>query len=1594
MSITSVASDDELAALEWLQERWGPYSVDFPPMQPMEVAVREGDYHAVAFILAMRRRSRLSQILTELEDYRQQHQQQQQLQQLGQQDQQQQYQQNSAQGSGAPTDGNASHLRRALDPEAALYARPGQWTHDKPQNHGQTYLHIACSSVLHDDPKVLWNMISILLHEGYNPMAQTSDGATPLHVLVQEQPQALDSIRLLIENGADVNHRTKKGLSVLHTLAHSYRPGCLEAMKLLVSYGADVKAISTHGWSVMHTFARYNSDPYDCIKYLIDHGVSVHSQTDEQCTVLHALARCIFKGEYTRESKDMFKTLKLVVEHGVDVNATTVKGWTALHYTAKDNPQPVEAMAYLLEHGANVNVIGADGWSVLHCLVRYNPTPLEGVKLLVKAGIDVNVLKAHHATALHSLAKHCTDPHELLESMRALLEAGVDVNARGKKDWTTLHYLVYSNGSPVESLKLLLENGARVNDKTADGWSPTHLLANTNTDPLQALKVLVAYGAEVNAVGKNGWSVLHSVARCTPKPLESIRFLLESGANPAVTTQDGWSVLHFLANYCSEPLESMRVLISKGAEVNAKTKSDWTSLHLVARANKDPYELFKLLLSYGADARAIGHRDWTVLHSLVRYNRAPYECIKLLIDHGADFRRKTGSDWTCMDLLTRYCPDPVPSIRLLLDKGAQLTSQSIFHVAEYNQDPCEALDLILSYKPEGAMELDTKGNTVMHIVVSRQKDPIPALEVLMRYGGNLNARGFMGRTPLHDAIERADHLLIADTLLDWMLAHGADPYMTFEEHGTSVHALLLAAKTGRESCVRILWEWMGDELTLKEVEMVRSEAISRRVREFFRKEIQKRKEMNCLDPLYLTSGFNEKLSLSSSSSSGAAAAAENSGPHSWSPSFMAHRSGSSVPASTFTVSAAAGEGGLTAGMHGGNTGFELQDGGAGRHMGTSLHVYPLSAGVPGPSDGHAPHMEHVTPHFFFADHRHAFGSPDLDMDVDADGRQLELSTTTTDVGLILLHASYMHHVCPSPAEESERTGNPERASTTVNGPGVGLYGGSTSSRAHVSLSELPEIWQELHRILAQISEAGLEPSQVEWVMYLFRLIRNSCANVPRNQDLARSHKVPEKVLEVVSQAANTHYGNQNYILMLRSGVQALSNMLTGNEKAQDHLCKLLLVQHPNPNFDQDLLSELLVSTSAEKKLLRQIMLASEATSGREEHQSFEMIFTLTDHLIDRGLFPQLFEALGPVPEDPEDIEEQSTNKSAKDSPLRSGLERMQNVKIEEVTDKEAANIENGGDGARHGQHLPYLSAEQVTLLKLLDSRVFMRHEKQHQQLAEDSSSESQPLLDLASVKELTHIFGKVSSQTIEILKALDKPGKGQHEVEDLANLSSGLLLLLACLSHLCLFDDGHVTTADLDDENEASQTQGTLIPIPDWFKAQHLAMVQAGIVENAIELLRQADVSLARVSKPVSPASADAASPALGANSNSTLLSDSSTIQGQQSFFEGMKRDIVRLIGNMAYRSRDVQDRVRDCNGLVVMLSQCNIDDANPYLREYAILAMKHLLTGNLESQKLINELQPIEAVDHPALQEARVQAKLDAQGRPVLSSKPAPPPQ
>jgi ataxin-10 len=78
-------------------------------------------------------------------------------------------------------------------------------------------------------------------------------------------------------------------------------------------------------------------------------------------------------------------------------------------------------------------------------------------------------------------------------------------------------------------------------------------------------------------------------------------------------------------------------------------------------------------------------------------------------------------------------------------------------------------------------------------------------------------------------------------------------------------------------------------------------------------------------------------------------------------------------------------------------------------------------------------------------------------------------------------------------------------------------------------------------------------------------------------------------------------------------------------------------------------------------------------------------------------------------------------------------------------------------------------------------------------------------------------------------------------------------------------------------------------------------------------VLRLLDIFLPRISlgKVVSPGSAQSTSAA-------------------STGFPYVKRDLVRLLGILVHDSRPIQDRVRECGGVPIVMNMCVIDDANP----------------------------------------------------------------
>jgi len=78
-----------------------------------------------------------------------------------------------------------------------------------------------------------------------------------------------------------------------------------------------------------------------------------------------------------------------------------------------------------------------------------------------------------------------------------------------------------------------------------------------------------------------------------------------------------------------------------------------------------------------------------------------------------------------------------------------------------------------------------------------------------------------------------------------------------------------------------------------------------------------------------------------------------------------------------------------------------------------------------------------------------------------------------------------------------------------------------------------------------------------------------------------------------------------------------------------------------------------------------------------------------------------------------------------------------------------------------------------------------------------------------------------------------------------------------------------------------------------------------------------------------------------------------------------LKRGFIRLVGNLAYRCRENQDIIREAGLLGPILNSSVLDDNNPYIQQWAVLAIRNLTENNEENKKEIERIAPKKTLKH-----------------------------
>ncbi len=217
----------------------------------------------------------------------------------------------------------------------------------------------------------------------------------------------------------------------LTALTFAAREGDLESAKLLIDAGADINQTTEYGWTPLLTAT--NNRHYVLGKFLMERGADVNKANKGNWTPLYLATdnRNIEGGDYPvpRPDMDHLEYIKLLLEHGADPNArakdnTLTRTIFTMQWFYEDGCTPfvraaqssdVELMQLLLDWGADpflktafgdtaLTAAGGVGWVEGVTYERSAKENFEAVKMLVYLGLGVNDANRDGRTALMGAA--------------------------------------------------------------------------------------------------------------------------------------------------------------------------------------------------------------------------------------------------------------------------------------------------------------------------------------------------------------------------------------------------------------------------------------------------------------------------------------------------------------------------------------------------------------------------------------------------------------------------------------------------------------------------------------------------------------------------------------------------------------------------------------------------------------------------------------------------------------------------------------------------------------------------------------------------------------------------------------------------------------------------------------------------------------------------------------------------------------------------------------------------------------------------------------------------------------------------------------
>lgn len=427
---------------------------------------------------------------------------------------------------------------------ALLEAKPELAQLQRPHKAGSTPVLYLALSAGHDE------IVRLLVNSGARP-----DKYRHALLLVRN----IETARLLIEHGADVNRQGMYGDAPLHFFAAIDDTAMLE---FLLSQGAEVDVRSQHDETPLHEAAREGS--LNAARLLVSNGADVGARSKQNKTPLDYAVMTVWDEDAYGMGRDRIRS-------GREVGAFLVSCGSARSVFDLAWLGDIDRLTEQLATDTDLVNAQANGESLLFAAVRGGSADM--VQCLLENGGRLKVVGRHQQTPLQVAAYV---GHVAVAEV--LLSHGVEVDEAGPWGETALHWTAFRGHAEVAAL--LLNRGADPNIQTsrhtvdlnvrADDvdpierelkWfrlrerhrgsnvqfaSPARLAFTTGDTPLHVaaywnhpdiVALLVSHGVDIDGTNRWGDTALHIGVVCGHTDV--VEKLFDAGADPLTRTQNG-----------------------------------------------------------------------------------------------------------------------------------------------------------------------------------------------------------------------------------------------------------------------------------------------------------------------------------------------------------------------------------------------------------------------------------------------------------------------------------------------------------------------------------------------------------------------------------------------------------------------------------------------------------------------------------------------------------------------------------------------------------------------------------------------------------------------------------------------------------------------------------------------------------------------------------------------------------------------------------------------------------------------------------------------------------------------------------------------